>query len=151
MKVRSIFFFCKKKAPRWTSWTDLNPGRRFYGCPKFSASVCGFHAWHDPKLFDRGREIILELKKREEILYGYVKELKNEVKMLKINALEIVEAKVIEENFHLKREVCNLRMQLKEMEEIVGKKCSERKGWKVWVYVFVILAVIFCVNGSVSC
>ena len=26
--------YCKHglKAHRWTSWTDVNPGRRFYGC-----------------------------------------------------------------------------------------------------------------------
>ncbi|OMO62967.1 Zinc finger, GRF-type [Corchorus olitorius] len=30
-----IHCYCDEKAPRWTSWTDENPGRRFYGCKNY--------------------------------------------------------------------------------------------------------------------
>ncbi|XVF71180.1 hypothetical protein PTKIN_Ptkin12aG0015700 [Pterospermum kingtungense] len=33
------FCQCKKLAPRRTSWTDANPGRRFYGCADFKVSL----------------------------------------------------------------------------------------------------------------
>ena len=29
----------KVKAPRWTSWTIENPGRRFYACPNYEVSM----------------------------------------------------------------------------------------------------------------
>ncbi|KAH1081728.1 hypothetical protein J1N35_021489 [Gossypium stocksii] len=48
---------CNKLAPRDTSWSDLNPGRRFYGCSNFR--------WYDGKMCDRATELLRQLRDSE--------------------------------------------------------------------------------------
>ncbi|CAH9113373.1 unnamed protein product [Cuscuta epithymum] len=50
------------KASLWTSWTDKNQGRRFYGCPNYESDSCGFFEWHDEPLTGRAKVVINELK-----------------------------------------------------------------------------------------
>ncbi|CAH9099878.1 unnamed protein product [Cuscuta europaea] len=50
------------KARLWTSWTDKNPGRRFYGCPHYENDGCGFFEWHDEPLTNRAKHVINDLK-----------------------------------------------------------------------------------------
>ncbi|OMO62431.1 Zinc finger, GRF-type [Corchorus olitorius] len=94
-------------APRWTSWTNANLGRRFYGCPNYKdrAKCCKFYLWHDPSLCDRGKEIVLELKGREKLLHKEATFWKRKALILKQNAVDFVEAGIIEENARLKKKV----------------------------------------------
>ncbi|KAL4557104.1 hypothetical protein LXL04_035274 [Taraxacum kok-saghyz] len=41
---------CGDLVGKWTSWTDLNPGRRFVGCPNFQdrEKDCDYFDWVDP-------------------------------------------------------------------------------------------------------
>ncbi|XP_028802414.1 uncharacterized protein LOC114757506 [Neltuma alba] len=49
-------------APRWTAWTDNNPGRRFYGCPNYDQDGgCGYFSWHDGDFGERANIVIKEL------------------------------------------------------------------------------------------
>ncbi|KAK4273848.1 hypothetical protein QN277_017163 [Acacia crassicarpa] len=49
-------------ASRWTSWTEGNPGRRFYECPYYyQDGGCGFFAWHDEEFGERANTVIKEL------------------------------------------------------------------------------------------
>ncbi|KAL4577268.1 hypothetical protein LXL04_013373 [Taraxacum kok-saghyz] len=43
-----------------TSWTDLNPGRRFWGCPK-PYSTCGFIGWIDGPMCERSKHYFGEI------------------------------------------------------------------------------------------
>ena len=52
-----VVCFCGKLALVKTSWTPLNPGRRFYACPT-KDSVCGFIGWVDPPMCARSKTII---------------------------------------------------------------------------------------------
>ncbi|OMO78539.1 hypothetical protein COLO4_24717 [Corchorus olitorius] len=66
---------------------------------------------------DRAKEVILELKDKEKLLYNEARFWKNEVKMLKQRAINFVEAELIEENALLKKECGYLRSQMQ-----VGKR-----------------------------
>ncbi|MFS7970688.1 putative transcription factor GRF family [Helianthus anomalus] len=49
---------CGKLAIVRTSWTDNNPGRRFYSCPSPDVSCPGFVCWVDPPMCPRAVRII---------------------------------------------------------------------------------------------
>lgn len=52
-----VLCFCGKVDVVKTSWTPLNPGRRFFACP-MNDSVCGFIGWLDPPMCARSKAII---------------------------------------------------------------------------------------------
>ncbi|KAH1082348.1 hypothetical protein J1N35_022109 [Gossypium stocksii] len=56
---------CNKLAPRDTSRTDLNPGRRFYCCSDFQDGGCDFFKWYDEKMCDRATELLRQLRNSE--------------------------------------------------------------------------------------
>ncbi|XP_057770851.1 uncharacterized protein LOC130990642 [Salvia miltiorrhiza] len=45
-----------------TSWTDENPGRRFYGCRNWKMKNCGYFDWLDEPISERAKDVINELK-----------------------------------------------------------------------------------------
>nr|KAJ0216477.1 hypothetical protein LSAT_V11C300119530 [Lactuca sativa] len=52
-----VMCVCRKWAIVRTSWTDNNPGRRFWGCPDPNSS-CGFIGWYDEPMCARSKVII---------------------------------------------------------------------------------------------
>ncbi|CAH9110385.1 unnamed protein product [Cuscuta europaea] len=74
--TRSTYCKCRNmngmvtKARLWTSWTDKNPGRRFYGCPYYKKEGCGFFQWHDEQLTNRAKDVINQLKWENKRLRG---------------------------------------------------------------------------------
>ncbi|KAK4270797.1 hypothetical protein QN277_019567 [Acacia crassicarpa] len=49
-------------APWWTSWSEGNPGRRFYGCQNYyQDGGCGLFEWHDGVFRDRENAVIKDL------------------------------------------------------------------------------------------
>ncbi|GKV18016.1 hypothetical protein SLEP1_g28448 [Rubroshorea leprosula] len=67
---------CGLKSLRYTSWTETNPERRFYGCPNFGKKdsngdllkTYNFIEWHDEPMSSRAIDVILELKGEREAL-----------------------------------------------------------------------------------
>ncbi|KAK1577794.1 hypothetical protein Q3G72_004815 [Acer saccharum] len=56
---------CGRRARLCTSWTNANPGRRFWGCSNFRGDVnCGYFRWHDPPICERSKQIIPGLLRR---------------------------------------------------------------------------------------
>ncbi|KAG6514840.1 hypothetical protein ZIOFF_025214 [Zingiber officinale] len=71
-----ILCHCGLRATLQTSWTESNPGRRFFSCPKYRQKGCGFFLWHDPELSERSKTIINELKMINKKLKLEINELK---------------------------------------------------------------------------
>ncbi|XP_057768008.1 uncharacterized protein LOC130988235 [Salvia miltiorrhiza] len=46
-----------------TSWTEDNPGRRFYGCRNWKTKNCGYFDWMDEPMSERAKEVINDLKR----------------------------------------------------------------------------------------
>ncbi|KAB1221204.1 hypothetical protein CJ030_MR2G025739 [Morella rubra] len=77
---------CGLTAPLKTSWTDANPGRRFFGCAKYDgkANQCGFFEWFDPRTCPRGMEVGPHLMKKNKALQSELDLQKHTVKVLKV-------------------------------------------------------------------
>ncbi|KAG6468846.1 hypothetical protein ZIOFF_073539 [Zingiber officinale] len=71
-----ILRYCGLRATLQTSWTESNPGRRFFSCSKYRQRGCGFFLWHDPELSERSKTIINELKMHNKKLKLEINELK---------------------------------------------------------------------------
>ncbi|KAL8053324.1 hypothetical protein ABFX02_05G063400 [Erythranthe guttata] len=57
--------FCSRRPVMKTSWTDLNPGRRYTNCDKFrKPGGCNYFVWTDPPMCERSRQIIPGLLRR---------------------------------------------------------------------------------------
>ncbi|KAL8478324.1 hypothetical protein ACS0TY_030294 [Phlomoides rotata] len=65
---------CLEEARLRTSWTDVNPGRRFYGCRYWGVNGggCDFFKWFDGEMSGRARTLILNLL-REKNIYKVLK------------------------------------------------------------------------------
>ncbi|XP_050215892.1 uncharacterized protein LOC126666995 [Mercurialis annua] len=55
-------------APLYTSWTEKNPGRRFYGCVNYKNGGCNFFEWHDKEMTGRAQHVINNLIAENEII-----------------------------------------------------------------------------------
>ena len=42
-----------------TSWSDRNPGRRFWSCPHYESTNCKFFRWRDKERVDERSQFIL--------------------------------------------------------------------------------------------
>ncbi|KAM0841207.1 hypothetical protein ACQ4PT_059184 [Festuca glaucescens] len=53
----------RKKAPRWISWSEQNPGRRYYTCvDAMNGGGYGYVEWHDPPLPDFWSDLLGDLR-----------------------------------------------------------------------------------------
>ncbi|CAN1158031.1 hypothetical protein LINPERHAP2_LOCUS21905 [Linum perenne] len=53
---------CGQMAVIRTSWTESNPGRRFFGCGRYGrVGACKFFHWADPELDEHVKHIVVGL------------------------------------------------------------------------------------------
>ncbi|KAK6151063.1 hypothetical protein DH2020_015995 [Rehmannia glutinosa] len=73
---------CGRLTTKKTSWTDLNPGRRYAACERFrEVGGCSYFEWIDPLMCDRAWQIIPGLLRRANRLQDELKRLEDEEKM----------------------------------------------------------------------
>ncbi|GKF23760.1 zinc finger, GRF-type containing protein, partial [Tanacetum coccineum] len=68
------FCVCGRRAMILTSWTNINPGRRFYACPRRD-SPCIFFHWVDPPICEGAVAIIPGLLRSRNQIEAYVRQL----------------------------------------------------------------------------
>ncbi|KAK4427600.1 hypothetical protein Salat_1528900 [Sesamum alatum] len=54
----SIDCYCGRRIVLRTSWTEVNPGRRFHSCREYKRGGCNFFDWEDPPMCRRAQAII---------------------------------------------------------------------------------------------
>ncbi|KAG2587970.1 hypothetical protein PVAP13_5NG185900 [Panicum virgatum] len=102
----AVVCMCNIKAPRWISWSDDNPGRRYYRCSRArTEGDCGFYVWFD-----------LEHKT---FMKNLLFDLRNAVWELRSKAEDITELKQINEmvSSENKDKVLVLKAQERDLEE----------------------------------
>ncbi|KAI4992855.1 hypothetical protein ZWY2020_007168 [Hordeum vulgare] len=56
---------CKEKAAMWISWSDDNPGRRYFNCMRFKRGGCDYFSWRDDPIKDPFlKQLIVDLRDR---------------------------------------------------------------------------------------
>ncbi|KAK8588904.1 hypothetical protein V6N13_087797 [Hibiscus sabdariffa] len=56
---------CGQDADLKTSWSNVNPGRRFFDCSKYGVGRnCNFFMWCDPEIGNRERIVLVGLLKK---------------------------------------------------------------------------------------
>ncbi|TKY67447.1 cyanogenic beta-glucosidase [Spatholobus suberectus] len=99
-----------------TSWTERNPGRRFYGCGRYGlSSHCDYFSWFDPPTTSQARRVIDDLMNKN-------KELMEEMVAQKA-ALLILQEKVKtqkEDLMVLKRELVEFKAHIKKLRIVIG-------------------------------
>eukprot|EP00256_Glycine_max_P043977 XP_006595306.1 uncharacterized protein LOC102666198 [Glycine max] len=71
------------EAPLVTSWTEDNPGRRFYGCGLYKVTGrkgCNYFEWHDPVANIRQKKIMVTLMKKVDELESREKDLQSRIR-----------------------------------------------------------------------
>ncbi|KAF7849135.1 hypothetical protein BT93_L1213 [Corymbia citriodora subsp. variegata] len=116
------FCYCGLPSPRRTSWTRMNPGRRFYGCARYRKwSKCKYFKWINAKFSDRVTKVILDLlDERRQPLSTFMDDLDDvdskQVEASSANYLKnevSKQAEVSSVNYLLKNEVSRMKIERK--------------------------------------
>ncbi|KAL5154543.1 hypothetical protein HKD37_19G053879 [Glycine soja] len=82
-----VMCLCNVEAPLVTSWTEDNPGRRFYGCGLYKIigrKWCNYYEWHDPLANSCEERIIVTLMKNVDELKFREKDLRTKINDMKM-------------------------------------------------------------------
>ncbi|GKC99440.1 zinc finger, GRF-type containing protein [Tanacetum coccineum] len=120
---------CGLEAVIRTSWTNRNPGRRFYGCPTLSPTCVNFLRWYDPPMCQRSVQIIpglLRSRNELEEIVAMVEEKRRKLLKFLIISWTQREAQQANELSNLTRQrqllasVNNRRAIIEELERLSG-------------------------------
>ncbi|GER55222.1 zinc ion binding [Striga asiatica] len=107
------FCRCGKKVVTRTSWSDINPGRRYISCEKFKEGGCPYFVWIEKPLCPRACQIIPGLLRRAnkfeaeaEMLQADIHDLEVEQKQMLVK-VEKLEATIKSKRFR-ERLCCNV-------------------------------------------
>ncbi|KAL0374434.1 UNVERIFIED_CONTAM: hypothetical protein Sradi_3359100 [Sesamum radiatum] len=81
----SVDCYCGRRVVVRTSWTDLNPGRRFNSCRDYNKGGCRYFEWEDPPMCRRAWMIIPGLLRKKNALEMEILNLKcSNKKLMKV-------------------------------------------------------------------
>jgi len=121
-----------------TSWSDRNPGRRFWSCPHYEAMNCNFFRWRDKERVDeRSRFILPKLVNRIKELEEKYERVKMQLEQLDNSNIEQSKQEKIplDEGESLRNRYENLNINSKEkggdVKEMGDLKEKKMKGMKM--------------------
>ncbi|KAH0635832.1 hypothetical protein KY289_035747 [Solanum tuberosum] len=121
-----------------TSWSDRNPGRRFWSCPHYEAMNCNFFRWRDKERVDeRSRFILLKLVNRIKELEEKCERVKMQLEQLDNSNIEQSKQEKIplDEGESLRNRYENHNINSKEkgrdVKEMGDLKEKKMKGMKM--------------------
>ncbi|KAK6131303.1 hypothetical protein DH2020_034953 [Rehmannia glutinosa] len=116
---------CEKLIVKKTSWSDLNPGRKYVACEKFrEVGGCTYFSWIDPPTCARARQIVPGLLRRANRFEDELKRLEKEFKRL-------------EEELKRKED------ELKVKEDLFKRKRSREKWlWMALLFSWIVMYLL---------
>ncbi|KAK9928703.1 hypothetical protein M0R45_025828 [Rubus argutus] len=130
------YCYCGVLAKQFVSWTDEDPGRRFWSCNKYKPEGnehCNLFMWIDPPWCPRASSVIKGLQRNRNILQNQLRSLRDSKARMQVE-LDV--------------------MRAKEMildEEVNESRAKENKGWIVgivyWIY---LLAAKFAMQKMIE-
>ncbi|GLU08412.1 hypothetical protein SLE2022_253260 [Rubroshorea leprosula] len=140
----SRFCFCGLKAPRIMSWSEKNPGRRFFGCPIYDPmnkkQQCKYFVWYDQYFSFRAKEVISWLHNNKTELETDLDDARERIKALR-NVLKRYEEKGEQQIEALEKKVNDLQM-LTTMTMVYAAKLEK---WKKCCQISLVEAVFLAI------
>ncbi|CAN6362294.1 unnamed protein product [Urochloa humidicola] len=113
---------CNRKAPCWTSWSDDNPGRRYYRCPfGMRPGDCGYFVWIDREATPYERTLLCDLR---DAIWKLRRE-KAEVDEKNAELTQVIEMAHVQ-NAELRRAMQQLQKEKDELKEKMDQTEARR-------------------------
>ncbi|WCJ24681.1 hypothetical protein M5689_006621 [Euphorbia peplus] len=123
---------CGFEAAVRTSWTNENPGRRFYNCRNNGNRIrCNYFEWIDDPLDDRAMSIVLGLLRKLDKIEKECARLRDIERICELLKQTRIEGEIEVESNHI--------------SPIVITNCERRRGtWDLVVFTCICIIVFFC-------
>ncbi|XP_059310703.1 uncharacterized protein LOC132062074 [Lycium ferocissimum] len=95
-----------------TSWSDRNPGRRFWSCPHYEPMKCNFFRWRDTERVDQRSRFIIPR------LVNKIKELEENYEHVRVHLHELESLKMKYDNVDMNSLEPKEKIQLDEVESL---------------------------------
>ncbi|XP_050215929.1 uncharacterized protein At4g04775-like [Mercurialis annua] len=119
---------CGKKAKMLVSWSEKNPGRRFFRC---EGNKCSYFMWHDEEYAHHIKTMLNHLKRQETNLSKEGEYLRGEVFRLKylMDHASSLDAIEMEKNLkEVKAEKANLEGKVAELNKELNMELKKKLG-----------------------
>ena len=133
---------CDLPAPLWVSWSNRNPGRRFFSCQLFEMG-CSFFRWYDPKMSPRAKHIILSLRDSERAFFSENQTLNMKYHIIRLENEEIYDKlqSFSEKNERTSVENKELQEKIKMLQSDLDDLSLSHK-LRTKLFVFIIIGVV---------
>ncbi|PHU25178.1 hypothetical protein BC332_03510 [Capsicum chinense] len=128
-----------------TSWSDNNPGRRFWSCTYYGSNKCNFFLWRDGVIDERSKFIISKLAKKVKDMNEMLKIMKMKEELVgAYSDREIMEMEV-ESAFTQIEKQCRSFVKMKDEVKNTPQKTIEVKKIESFSSIFMVCIFIMCI------
>ncbi|CAL4898341.1 unnamed protein product [Urochloa decumbens] len=133
---------CGRKTPCWISWSDENPGRRYYRCPSgLMPGDCSFFRWIDREATEFERQLLCDLCDAIFQLRRDNREARQVNELLQRKVADIIQGKE-----QLLIEKAELLQKLEQIEGAMADRDSKLKHGSSFMFCWCIAVVVVAVG-----